>query len=653
MYTPEFQFVKLSESLEEGCCGLCLPVSAGGDVKFQYHRDAEEVPSLEIKNTYTSELAAKAVWNVWRQEFYRNSIMSGLTHKDIAINGVANKAGVSMNMFFEKKNYLENGTSEDTAIDNVTVEVVDDNFTQDTGDGHEIPDVLVDYTDAGTYSSPLSLTDILISLNNYEDDAVIISNNKIKAKSGITLKLAQFHLQIGWTTSNLPPHDWNINSFTIKVAGVEYTSSNIVNNTPAGDGWVSHAWITLPNIVMSENEEIDFKFSYTSAGSNIVDWTVDVYVPTDISIIDGRLFSKIEVVNDEDVLITSIEYIRNSISLDDKYFYTLPITAFGTTSNTLRVKFYEIDNATSTEVLSYTTDLFYYSYNSDWINNMVFLEMPFYTEELIGELLPDNTEGKKILVKNTGDYDIESGNYTLEVGKYYLLYFENSVYQCVEVTDVNFNELNIFKLYLATPSGIIITEITNCVYDETIYLQSFNLNEFLAIGDCFRLVVVDESYNKLYTNIFTYIGCETEGTVVLHYWCQEDTFGFIAYPDGDARQGVKVRLNMYIRNPQFPQVETVYEKLNGDRVILSSTIKEEKELETDYMPELYHKYLVIALGHDQITFDDIRMIKSDTYEIGEDYYDDSCENRYRKASAKLQYNITHRNANIGALGVES
>lgn len=640
MTTPEYQFVQLLPEIANDSCVLCLPVSTGGDVKFEYHRAAEEVPSLEIKNTYTSELAAKAVWNVWRQEFYRNSIMSGLTHKDITINGVANKAGVAMNMFFEKKSYLENGTSEDTAIDNVTVEVVDENFTQDTGDGYEIPDVLVDYTDAGTYSAPLSLTDILISLTNYEDDTVIISNNKIKAKKGITLKLAQFQLQISWTTSNQPPYDWNINSFTIKVAGVEYASCNIVNNTPAGDGWVSQALITLPNIVMSENEEIDFKFSYTSAGANIIDWTVDVYVPTDISIIDGRLFSKIEVVNDEDVLITSIEYIRNSISLDDKYFYTLPITAFGTTSNTLRVKFYEIDNATSTEVLSYTTDLFYYSYNSDWINNMVFLEMPFYTQELIGELTPNNTDGKKILVKNTGDYDIESGNYTLEVGKYYLLYFENSVYKCVEVTDVNFNDLNIYKLYIATPSGSIITEITNCVYDGFIYLQSFNLNELLAIGDCFRLVVVDESFNKLYTNIFTYIGCETIGTAQLKYTCNEPTFGFSFTED------IIVRLQINLKNTQFPQESKVYKMLNGKRKVLYSTIDKEQELETEYLPEDWHEKMIIALSCDSIIIDDIEVDKSDKYDIDTENIDyDECNNKLFKASSKIQYNMTLRNSN--------
>lgn len=65
----------------------------------------------------------------------------------------------------------------------------------------------------------------------------------------------------------------------------------------------------------------------------------------------------------------------------------------------------------------------------------------------------------------------------------------------------------------------------------------------------------------------------------------------------------RVRLPIYTRTPQFPTESTRFRKANGVSVTLSVTIKKIYELVTDYMGELMHQRLIIALNHDEVTIE--------------------------------------------------
>lgn len=65
----------------------------------------------------------------------------------------------------------------------------------------------------------------------------------------------------------------------------------------------------------------------------------------------------------------------------------------------------------------------------------------------------------------------------------------------------------------------------------------------------------------------------------------------------------RVRLPLQLHSPQFPEERTVFRKANGQAKVLSVVIRKVYELETDYMPELWHRRLKIALAHDNITLE--------------------------------------------------
>lgn len=65
----------------------------------------------------------------------------------------------------------------------------------------------------------------------------------------------------------------------------------------------------------------------------------------------------------------------------------------------------------------------------------------------------------------------------------------------------------------------------------------------------------------------------------------------------------KIRLPLYIKTPQFPTEANRFRLSDGTSKTLSVTIRKTWELQTDYMGELTHQRLVIALNHDTVTIE--------------------------------------------------
>jgi hypothetical protein len=105
-------------------------------------------------------------------------------------------------------------------------------------------------------------------------------------------------------------------------------------------------------------------------------------------------------------------------------------------------------------------------------------------------------------------------------------------------------------------------------------------------------------------------------------------------------------LPIKIKSPQFPQEDKVYVDGNGVRRLLSSKIDKEYELETEYIPEDWHEKMIVALSHDEVYFDTVRLQKSAAYEINYEEEDElPCGITLNKASAKMTKNTTIRNNN--------
>lgn len=189
---------------------------------------------------------------------------------------------------------------------------------------------------------------------------------------------------------------------------------------------------------------------------------------------------------------------------------------------------------------------------------------------------------------------------------------------------------------LLTKESVFVRNITYTKTDNWITITAGTIND----QACFRIGLL---YGASYTasNLFRYVA--TAETTLVKYLCYELQFGFDYTVTNSYNQ---VRLPILIKNPQFPQDDVVYTDGNGVSRLISSKIDKEYILETEYMPEDWHEKLVVALAHDEVWFDGVRLQKSAEYEINYDEYDElPCGTRLYKASAKMKKNTTIRNNN--------
>lgn len=172
----------------------------------------------------------------------------------------------------------------------------------------------------------------------------------------------------------------------------------------------------------------------------------------------------------------------------------------------------------------------------------------------------------------------------------------------------------------------------------------------VAPDECFRFLLKNDGVPVAYSNMVRRIDDTGDYLSALSYRCKEPQFGFSF---GFATDGghwvptnIIVSLPIRLSKPQFKQTDKIYEKLNGEQVVLYATINKEYEGETDYIPEDWHEKIVTALSCDEVYINNERVTKSDSYEIDQDNYTYSdCGQRLVRATFKVKTNVTQRNSN--------
>lgn len=172
----------------------------------------------------------------------------------------------------------------------------------------------------------------------------------------------------------------------------------------------------------------------------------------------------------------------------------------------------------------------------------------------------------------------------------------------------------------------------------------------VAPNECFRFLLKNDGVPIAYSNMVRRVDDRDNYLSALSYRCKEPQFGF---PFGDGTDGrhlvptnIIVSLPVRLSKPQFKQTDKIYEKLNGEQVVLYATINKEYEGETDYIPEEWHEKIVTALSCDEVYINNERVTKSDSYEIDQDNYTYSdCGQRLVRATFKVKTNVTQRNSN--------
>ncbi len=101
----------------------------------------------------------------------------------------------------------------------------------------------------------------------------------------------------------------------------------------------------------------------------------------------------------------------------------------------------------------------------------------------------------------------------------------------------------------------------------------------------------------------------------------------------------RVRLPFFLSAPQFPSERSIFTKSDGSSKVLSVFIKKTYQGKTDQIPEDWHRKLIIALSHDEVTIEDNRFL-SDV--VLDSNYEIEWEEFLNKpiASSKFTFSVT-------------
>lgn len=161
-------------------------------------------------------------------------------------------------------------------------------------------------------------------------------------------------------------------------------------------------------------------------------------------------------------------------------------------------------------------------------------------------------------------------------------------------------------------------------------------------------IMLDQEEIIGYSNILQFI--ENQGEYShLKYRCNEgNTFG-IPWARGflgSTTIELQNLVPLIVHKPQYGQDDKIYEKSNGEQVVLYANITKEYEGETDYINNELHEKIAIALNCDEVWINGERLTKSDKYEIDWDNAEKTeCGQKIAQAKFKMKANVTARNGN--------
>lgn len=72
----------------------------------------------------------------------------------------------------------------------------------------------------------------------------------------------------------------------------------------------------------------------------------------------------------------------------------------------------------------------------------------------------------------------------------------------------------------------------------------------------------------------------------------------------------RIRLPIMFSKPQFPTERNIFRLADGSSKVQSTIIKNTYEGKTDYLPEDWHKKIIVALSHDEVTVEGERLLSN-------------------------------------------
>jgi len=170
--------------------------------------------------------------------------------------------------------------------------------------------------------------------------------------------------------------------------------------------------------------------------------------------------------------------------------------------------------------------------------------------------------------------------------------------------------------------------------------------KFTNKPDCFRVVLLSNgNIISGKSNIFVRKDNGDYSSRV-EYRSAGDNFGF-AYNENLFLNSV--RLPVYLLDPKFTQAREVYGTLSGRKKILSASVRNEYDLDTDYMTEEMHRNLIVALMHDEVYIDGRLLTQTGDYSVDWDNYLMDGDTKTAKGKCTVSANVVSRSSNCSKM----
>jgi hypothetical protein len=213
-------------------------------------------------------------------------------------------------------------------------------------------------------------------------------------------------------------------------------------------------------------------------------------------------------------------------------------------------------------------------------------------------------------------------------------------------SDICFNAVSdtpITSLLIVDAAGNTIRETAQGIYQEdTVY---WILPQFTERPERFRILLRYSNglLEPLESSVFVLVDDDGNSSV-LGYRSDDNNFGF--YYSGFGFKNT-VRLPVRLKETRYSQTRNVYGMLSGRQKILSGSVRDEYDLETDYIPEDMHRRLVIALMHDDVMINGVLVTQTGDYSADWDNYIMENGTKTAKGKCTVSANVVSRNSNCG------
>ena len=213
----------------------------------------------------------------------------------------------------------------------------------------------------------------------------------------------------------------------------------------------------------------------------------------------------------------------------------------------------------------------------------------------------------------------------------------------VSTDDIAFQVISVAPI-----TAVVMTDMEGNTIEET-NREILNYNDahfikpqFTSRPDCFRLILKSGwDIVSGFSNVFVLVD-DDEQTSVVAYCSDGDSFGF-SYGIGAFMN--KVRLPLQLMDVKFSQTRDVYGTLSGRQKILSASVRNEYDIDTDYMTEEMHRNLIIALMHDEVYISGQLLTQTGDYSVDWGNYLMSGDTKTAKGKCTVSANVVSRSSN--------